>query len=520
MFVAREGDKLKQFLLQFLVTDIFLFTILMQKRRWGSCWSLYWCFGSHKNSKRIGHAVLVPEPVLPGAAAPAPENQAPSTAIVLPFIAPPSSPASFLQSDPPSATQSPAGLLSLTSLSINAYSPGGPTSIFAIGPYAYETQLVSPPVFSTFTTEPSTAPFTPPPESVQLTTPSSPEVPFAQLLTSSLDRTRRNSSGANQKFSLSHCEFQPYQLYPGSPGGNLISPGSVVSNSGTSSPFPDKHPILGFRMGEAPRLLGFEHFTTRKWGSRLGSGSLTPDGVGLGSRLGSGSVTPDGVGLGSRLGSGSVTPDGYGLGSRLGSGCMTPNGPGLGSRLGSGSLTPDGLFVVSGDSFLLENQISEVASLANSDSGCQNDGSVVDHRVSFELTGEDVARCLASKSASSNGRTTSESLEDLPAECPTKKDGLSANNVDSPNDQSCVEETSNKTPQSDCREGEDDHFYQKHRSITLGSIKEFNFDNTKADVSVKPTIGPEWWANEKVAGKEAKAGNSWSFFPILQPGVS
>ncbi|KAB1204854.1 hypothetical protein CJ030_MR7G015313 [Morella rubra] len=145
------------------------------------------------------------------------DNPGPSTAIVLPFIAPPSSPASFLQSDPPSATQSPAGLLSLTSLSVNAYSLGGTAAIFSIGPYAYETQLVSPPVFSTFTTEPSTAPFTPPPESVQLTTPSSPEVPFAQLLTSSLERTRRNS-GTNLKFALSHHELQPYQQYPGSPG--------------------------------------------------------------------------------------------------------------------------------------------------------------------------------------------------------------------------------------------------------------------------------------------------------------
>ncbi|KAK9291593.1 hypothetical protein L1049_019542 [Liquidambar formosana] len=268
------------------------------KRRWGSCLSLYWCFGSHKHSKRIGHAVLVPEPVVPGAVAPAAENLNHSTSIVLPFIAPPSSPASFLQSDPPSATQSPAGLLSLT---VNTYSPRGPASIFAVGPYAYETQLVSPPVFSTFTTEPSTASFTPPPETVQLTTPSSPEVPFAQLLTSSLDRTRR-SSGTNQRFALSHYEYQPYQLYPGSPGGNLISPGSAISNSGTSSPLPDRRAILELRMGEAPKLLGFEYFTTLKWGSRLGSGSVTPDGVGLGSRLGSGSLTPDGVGLGSRLG--------------------------------------------------------------------------------------------------------------------------------------------------------------------------------------------------------------------------
>ncbi|XP_039044538.1 uncharacterized protein At1g76660-like [Hibiscus syriacus] len=304
----------------------------VQKKRWGSFWSFYWCFGSHKNSKRIGHAVLVPEPVVPRAAVSTAENVSNPTSIVMPFISPPSSPASFLLSDPPSATRSPAELLSLTALSVNTYSPRGPASIFAIVPYAYETQLVTPPVFSTLTTEPSTAPFTPPPESVQLTTSSSPEVPFAQLLTSSLGSTRINS-GINQKFGLSHYGFQSYQIYPGSPGGNLISPGSVISNSGTSSPFPDRRPILEFRMGEAPKILGFEHFTTRKWGSRLGSGSLTPDGLEQGSRLGSGCVTPDGLGLGSRLGSGSLTPDGLGPASR--------------------------------DGVLVESQISEAALLSN-----------------------------------------------------------------------------------------------------------------------------------------------------------
>lgn len=238
---------------------------------------MYSCFGSQKSSKRIGHAVLVPEPVAPtGPTAVAAPN--PSTAIVMPSIAPPSSPASFLQSDPSSAIQSPAGLLSLTSLSVNAFSSGGPASIFAIGPYAYETQLVSPPVFSNFTTEPSTASFTPPPESVQLTTPSSPEVPFAQLLASSLDRAHK--SNGTQKFALHNYEFQPYQQYPGSPGAQLISPGSAFSTSGTSTPFPDRRPTLEFRKGETPRILGFEHFSTRKWGSRLGSGSLTPDGAG------------------------------------------------------------------------------------------------------------------------------------------------------------------------------------------------------------------------------------------------
>ncbi|EEF49078.1 uncharacterized protein LOC8277122 [Ricinus communis] len=467
----------------------------VQKRRWGGCWSLYWCFGSHK-TKRIGHAVLAPEPEVQGAVVTSAENQSQSTAITVPFIAPPSSPASFLQSDPPSATQSPAGLLSLTSLSVNAYSPGGPASIFAIGPYAHETQLVTPPAFSAFTTEPSTAPFTPPPESVQLTTPSSPEVPFAQLLTSSLERARRNS-GTNQKFALSHYEFQSYPLYPGSPGGQLISPGSVISNSGTSSPFPDRYPILEFRMGEAPKLLGFEHFTTRKWGSRLGSGTVTPDGVGLGSRLGSGTVTPDGVGQGSRLGSGTVTPDGVGLRSML----------------GSGSLTPDAVGPASRDGFFLENQISEVASLANSENGSKTDENIVDHRVSFELSGEEVARCLESKSLASC-RAFSECPPDSMAEDQIKSGKMLMTDENLP-----TGETSGETPEKPSGEMEEEHCYRKHRSITLGSIKEFNFDNSK-EVPDKPSINSEWWANETIAGKEARPANNWTFFPLLQPEVS
>ncbi|KAM1029531.1 hypothetical protein ACFX2A_043033 [Malus domestica] len=468
----------------------------VSKRRWGSCWSQYWCFGSQKTSKRIGHAVLVPEPVVPGAAVSTSDNQTTSTAIVLPFIAPPSSPASFLPSDPPSASHSPAGFLSLTSLSANAYSSGEPASMFSIGPYAYETQLVSPPVFSTFNTEPSTAPFTPPPESVQLTTPSSPEVPFAQLLSSSLDRQRRNSIN-NQKFPLSQYEYQPYQQYPGSPGGNLISPGSAISNSGTSSPFPDRHPMLEFRMGEGPKLYGFEHFTNHKWGSRLGSGSLTPDGAGLGSRLGSGTLTPDG----------------YELGSRLGSGCLTPNGVGVGSGMGSGCLTPDGTGPASRDGFHMENQISEVASLANTESGCQNGGTIIfDHRVSFELTGEDVACCLANKAL----RTATEYSNDIAAENSIETDALL---TDSNNHRVFnVEESLSRIPENASGEGEDQG-YRKQRSITLGSTKEFNFDYTKAEVPSKSNIGSEWWANKNVAAKESKPCNDWTFFPILQPGV-
>ncbi|KAA8533703.1 hypothetical protein F0562_031220 [Nyssa sinensis] len=331
--------------------------------------------------------------------APVRENPNYPTTIVVPFNAPPSFPASFLQSDPPSATQSPAGLLSLTSLSVNAYSPGGPASIFAIGPYAYETH------------------------------------------------------GTNDKIILSPYEFQPYQLYPGSPVGQLISPGSAISNSGTSSPFPDKCPIIEFRQGEAPKRLGYNHFYARKWGSRLGSGSLTPNGGEPASR----------------------------------------------------------------DSFLQENQISEVASLANSENGSQNDEIVIDHRVSFELTSEDVPTCLE-KDPVPSLEFVSESLQDRAAEGTTGRDALSKK-TDS-YCKCCVGAASNEMNRKASGEGEGEQCHQKHRSLTLGSIKEFNFDNTKGEISDKPPTGSEWWANGKEVGKELGPQNNWTFFPILRPGVS
>ncbi|KAK6925842.1 hypothetical protein RJ641_007561 [Dillenia turbinata] len=420
--------------------------LVPQKRRWGSCWRVYWCFGSQKHNKRIGHAVLAPESVAPVPAPPVAESLSRPPAIVLPFIAPPSSPASFLQSDPPSATQSPAGLLSLTCLSVHAYSPGGPANVFSIGPYAHETQLVSPPVFSTFTTEPSTALCTPPPELVQMTTPSSPEVPYAQLLTS-LDPSRRNCD-ASPKFAMSQSEFQPYQLYPGSPVGHLISPSSGVSNSGTSSPFPDRCPVLEFGIAEAPKFLAYENFSTHRWGPRLGSGSLTPDRAGRASR----------------------------------------------------------------DSFLLENQISEVASLANSE---HRDDIVIDHRVSFELTGEGVASCMG-KEPIASVETELGLGQDIRAEGADERHEMS-NNTEN-HCMLCDNAICSGKLKETTEEVEEPQGYQKQRSLTLGSFKEFNFESTEGETMNKPITAAEWWANEKVVGN-ARSHN-WSFFPMLQPGVS
>lgn len=410
----------------------------MQKRRWGSCWSLYWCFGSYKQSKQIRHALLAPESVPPGPTAPVTQNMNNTNTIIFPFIAPPSSPASFLQSDPPSASYSPIGLLSFKSLSHNPHSQGVSAPIFTLGPYAYETQLVSPPVFSTYNTEPSTTSFTPPAESVQITTPSSPDVPFAQLLTSSLARARRHSMGSNHKFPFSQYEFQPYT---GSPGGELMSPGSTIPNSGTSSPYPDKHRIL-------------------KWGSRLASGSATPNGV-----------------------SGLATPNGYGLGSRVGSGSLTPNG--LGSRLGSGALTPNG-----GEMYLMESQISEVASLANSESGSPKGDreTLIDHRVSFELTHLDVANNLEASFRTSSGHHQWDySVADKPIL--NKTESLCEYCVENKNSSEKLE-----TPLRE--EGnEENKCHCKRQSVG----RDFNFNS--------------------INGVELGSQNNWTFFPTLQPPV-
>lgn len=409
-----------------------------QKRRWGGFWSLYWCFGSPKN-KRIGHAILVPERSASGADASTAEYSSQPPSIVLPFVAPPSSPASFLPSEPPSATNSPTGIFSMTSVSANMYSPGGPASMFAIGPYAHETQLVSPPVFSTFTTEPSTAPYTPPPESVHMTTPSSPEVPFARLLEPHLQ-----NGEAGQRYPLSQYEFQSYQLQPGSPVSHLISPSSGISGSGTSSPFLDRefaagHPFfLEFRTGIPPKLLELDRIVLREWESCQGSGAVTPDAVGPRSH----------------------------------------------------------------DNCQLSRQDSDVAPLSDTGKRLQNDETVANHRVSFEITDEEVIRCVEKKagalveSAAESGARVEHSGEERPL---GKENGV---------------ESSNKVSEAD---GEMEGRHQKNRTITLGSSKEFNFENMDGGTSIPSS---EWWVKEKVDVDEGGHCENWSFFPMMQTGVS
>ncbi|CAL0312639.1 unnamed protein product [Lupinus luteus] len=415
----------------------------LQKKKWGSWLNISGCFGYHKNRKRIGHATLVPEPTPPGSHSVAAVSSTQAPTITLPFVAPPSSPASLFQSEPTSVAQSPVGILSLTSVSASMYSPSGPTSIFAIGPYAHETQLVSPPVFSAFTTEPSTAPFTPPPESVHLTTPSSPEVPFAQLL----DPNNKHSD-TFQRFQISHYDFQAYQFHPGSPLGQLISPRSCISASGTSSPLPD----CEFTTVDTMKLLNLDKLSAYE----------------------------------------------------------NPK-----SNQGSGSITPDAVRSTTQAGFHQNHWISEIKMSPHARNNHPNETSI-NHGVSFELSAQKVLRFVDNKPASSSWTNVLSKLKNGAA-TPGREENSRENGC---HDKQLVTETPNNASQQATSGGDETTVHEKFQSLTLSSSKEFNFDNADGVDSHGPGIVTDWWANEKVAGKERGTSNNWSFFSMIQPGVS
>ena len=187
----------------------------LQKKRW---WS--WltkanlaCFRPHGgHPRRIAAGDASPQPANAHIGATTSEayvHHAPPAHPVFAFVAPPSSPASSLfASESPSPVQ---GVL----FGLNAgTSPSPSRGVLAVGPYAHgPQQVVSPPVlYSTLTTEPSTAPRTP----LGTTNPSSPEVPFARFLGASFSSSSMAVGG--EAGSLFHA-------YPGSPS-PLLSPGS------------------------------------------------------------------------------------------------------------------------------------------------------------------------------------------------------------------------------------------------------------------------------------------------------
>ncbi|XP_057794649.1 uncharacterized protein At1g76660-like [Salvia miltiorrhiza] len=237
-----------------------------RRKRWGGCWSGLSCFGKQKGGKRIVPASRMPEGNQASNQPNGPQavglpNQ--TTGIAPSLYAPPSSPASFSNSALPSTAQSPSCFLS-------ANSPGDPSStMFVTGPYAHETQLVSPPVFSTFTTEPSTAPLTPPPELAHVTTPSSPDVPYAHFLSSS-------ANNKNSYFTANDLHAT-YSLYPGSPASTLRSPISRTPEkeypSQWSPSIPSKEPV--YSKSGSGRYIGLEASGASK--SRQDSNFFCPE---------------------------------------------------------------------------------------------------------------------------------------------------------------------------------------------------------------------------------------------------
>ncbi|XP_077212376.1 uncharacterized protein At1g76660-like [Tasmannia lanceolata] len=233
-----------------------------QRRRWAGCWGGFSCFGSQNRGTRIVPASRIVDGNTSANRANGPQpvglsNQ--TTTLTHSLLAPPSSPASFTNSALPSTAQSPNCFLSLS-----ANSPGGPSNIFSTGPYAHETQLVSPPVFSTFTTEPSTAPLTPPPELAHLTTPSSPDVPFAQFLSSSMDLKNAGKENGLPFISPGYaatCDLQAtYPLYPESPASSRISPISGTFSDGLSSSFPEREFPAKWAKNGSSKLFGLDSF--------------------------------------------------------------------------------------------------------------------------------------------------------------------------------------------------------------------------------------------------------------------
>lgn len=246
------------------------------------------------------------------------------------------------------------------------------------------------------------------------------------------------------RFTSSHYEFQSYLLYPGSPAGPLISPGSAFSGSGTSSPFTEGfpyYPDIRYGVGSTDIRYGVGP-AAREWGSQQASGTVTPDAV---------------------------------------------------------------IWPRSRDFVRQDSVVAPLPILPANGHHRNNDALVVDHRVSFELTAEDVVRCVEKKPMA------------LPRALQNPDERESGDNTNG----SSVDDVGGSTTERATANGEEGQRHQKQRAASLGSIKEFNFDHINGLEPDKPCINSNWWANEKVVGvgREGDTKN-WSFFPMMHPGVS
>ncbi|KAI5071130.1 hypothetical protein GOP47_0013381 [Adiantum capillus-veneris] len=222
---------------------------------WRACWGKLHCFASPSRKRDRRHPRLLHAP---SSANPSSNGNIqisepmPSSSSISPLVhAPPPSPASlsYIENLP-----SPAALLTLFPLKCvddlcSDATPRGYSSFRGLDPV-----LVTPPLHSTLTTEPttplSTAPFTPPPELAHLTTPPSPEVPFAELVASSLSvkcAEQLSDQTSTIEASIDPTNFEiGYRLYSRNPV--TIS---EASSTEAPSPLPERVPFLQGSTGSA-----------------------------------------------------------------------------------------------------------------------------------------------------------------------------------------------------------------------------------------------------------------------------
>lgn len=188
------------------------------------------------------------------------------------------------------------------------------------------------------------------------------------------------------------------------------------------------------------------------------------------------------------------------------------------SHQGSGSLTPDAVRSTTQNGFLPHHRVSEIKMSPGlpHPSGNRLNYDGVNHRVSFELSSQELLRCLENKPVVLTRAAPKSKNDAARAE---KEENLTETGKD---DKFLVAETANDAhaPEQTTENGDEATVHQKHQSLTLSSAKEFNFDNSDGGDSHAPNIVADWWANEKVVGKEGGPSKNWSFFPMIQPGVS
>jgi len=138
------------------------------------------------------------------------------------------------------------------------------------------------------------------------------------------------------------------------------------------------------------------------------------------------------------------------------------------------------------DSSVLDSHITAAVPVTDFSARLQHTDLAMDRRASVGLTVEDVARCLEKKIANP-GDSVSASFRLAPTTS-------SGNNKRESNDTRVglyIDETYHDLPE------------KARRSLSLRLNKEFNF-NIDDCTTVDPSVGSNWWANDKVTGITAE----------------